>query len=359
MTPRQIKIWKKVLFPAVSVLLVFTAADIAIQFMYRVTHGFFTWETVEHFNIREFTIRTDDTRYVTGRPSYSYQNNEQGKPWRISLDEHGFRQGSHHSSLTENNIVFLGDSVPFGWGVPGEHSVASWLHRFMEQSTGLRPILNAALPSYSLDQAISRYAFEIHGRFPVGTVILQVIDPIGQFTMLGRGWHTDRNWTTRRRWAGHTAFILNRETIFPLGNSSLLYLWKRAFHSSETEQLVADDAVAFRIFRSEIQESLVRLHDLLHSQEDRLILLPAVSPESTVAAFSVARREATSVFNEELASFAARHSDVQFISLSEIVANPENDLFLDRCCHLTSKGAGLQARIIGSAISNEDGWTMQ
>jgi len=47
------------------------------------------------------------------------------------------------------------------------------------------PIINAAVPSYSLNQAVYRYIYEIQNIFPVSVIVLQAYDPAGNF-LLGR-----------------------------------------------------------------------------------------------------------------------------------------------------------------------------
>ena len=46
-------------------------------------------------------------------------------------------------------------------------------------------VVNAALPSYALAQAVARYAHEIHGRMVVDTVYLQIYDPASQLALRG------------------------------------------------------------------------------------------------------------------------------------------------------------------------------
>src|SRR5262249_52985582 len=115
--------------------------------------------------------------------------------WSVSFDAFGFRRGQQTASSSgQPTIVFIGDSVPFGWGVSDKGSLPSqFFERLQEHSISLG-VVNAALPSYALAQAVARYEREIYGRMVVDTVYLQIYDPASQLAARGSRWQPSDNW---------------------------------------------------------------------------------------------------------------------------------------------------------------------
>jgi hypothetical protein len=336
--------WQKIALSIVATCFSFLIADAAVQIAYRQLKGFYTWNTVEHFRVRDITIRTNDTRYVTGKPNFSIENQRaEGIQWNVKLDEHGFRKGPYESSRSVPNIVFLGDSVPFGWGVKDDQTVASYLHQLLDkQDDGPHPIINAAIPSYSLDQAISRYEKEIHGQFPVRLIVLQIIDPVSQFCLLGADWSTEKNWSTYSRWGGRTKHI--REDLLLFRYSSLFYFFKKAVFKVESESLDVADEDTFKQFESSIRSSLRRLQSVLEPSGIQALILSSNSPKASIAKHSKARRKATLLLHKELSLFASQHDNLSYLDMeSQFAGLDESDLFIDDCCHLSPGGAQLQA----------------
>ena len=351
--PPKNSIRVKLVFALVSVLFTLVISDAFLQAAYRISKGFYTWETVERFRVRDFTIRTSDTRYVTGKPNARIPNYSEGDAtWSVSFDEHGFRAGLHRLSTNKPNIVVLGDSVPFGWGVSDDESFPSALHHFFsKRANEPYPIINAAMPSYSLDQAISRYELEIHGTFPVKAIIIQVIDPISQFTLLGRDWTTEKNWTTYSRWGNKTKAVA--QTMGAFRYSSLNYFFNRLSAKEENESLEPGDTLAFEHFRTEVMQTLSRLHRLFPNQDVPIILVSSNTPTASLHTHSPARKRATRFFHETLKEFTLKDPKKNFFALNIEDAFPlanEEDYFIDDCCHLSTLGAQEQASIIGDIL---------
>ena len=106
--------------------------------------------------------------------SFYYENYGGFKNWGIVTDKYGFRKGNNKLSK-RNNIVLIGDSVLFGWGVNSENSVPRKLHDITINNEIDIGIINAAVPSYSLDQSLHRYIHEIYNKkIPHDLIILQI-----------------------------------------------------------------------------------------------------------------------------------------------------------------------------------------
>src|SRR5258708_3631051 len=90
------------------------------------------WDLIpEQFNVRGFTKRVSDPRCVTMIPSGTWQSPTEN--WELTTDKYGFRSGSRVVGTNKRNIVFIGDSVPFGWGVSTKDSVPSQLDDLLRE----------------------------------------------------------------------------------------------------------------------------------------------------------------------------------------------------------------------------------
>jgi lysophospholipase L1-like esterase len=74
-------------------------------------------------------------------------------PWvPVRTDEGGFRVPDTHARSSRSTILFVGDSVTFGFGVLAEDSYPA---RFGERIGRPGDVVNAAVPGYNLEQALA------------------------------------------------------------------------------------------------------------------------------------------------------------------------------------------------------------
>lgn len=330
------------------VLLIFLGSilliEIGLQTIYYVYRGRPTWKATEIFNYSEFTYPTNDERYVSIKPNYITGNSN---GWSISTDNYGFRIGKQKPSNV-SNIVFLGDSVPFGYGVDSEDSVPSILHELLLNKGIDVGIINAAVPAYSLDQSVQRYLKEIVNKFPSNVIILQIYDPVSQFVLMGREWEVSLNWTTFPRWYSHyQSDICNY--------SSLCYLFRRYIGEKKddmTDLLEIDDTIAFSNFKKSINESLNTLY-MAAVDAEKILLLPVTVPNKSWSNMSKEHRAAISVLNSTLEEYAHSSDKILYVDTVSLFKNHDDEIiFIDRCCHLSSKGAELQAELIANELFN-------
>jgi hypothetical protein len=98
----------KVIFFVITLLIVFASVEVTAQILYRIRYGQFVWwEETETFNVRSFTRLVADARHVTTISNFSGDY--------ISTDAYGFRRGVQTANPDCPSVVFIGDSVPFGW----------------------------------------------------------------------------------------------------------------------------------------------------------------------------------------------------------------------------------------------------
>ncbi len=301
-------------------------------------------EPQEVFNFRPFSQRVADDRYVTMRPGASVSLGD----WSVHTDGAGFRAGSPSTSFarTDASILFLGDSVPFGWGVEAAHSLPAQLEQRLREKGDTRPVINAAIPSYSLDQARARYMAEIHGRLPVDIIVVWSYDPVTQLALLGSAWRPDVNWSTQSpEVAKRNRFRLEP----PVYSATLALLEKFAARLIEgtavIEHLSPDDKTTAIRFQEAVDATLSALREHATKAGTRqIILMPLTAPKSSQDSFSPARKSAVQLYNTAIKTFAAQHENTRFLDAQALLDKyPEQEIFLDRCCHLTQKGNALVA----------------
>jgi len=340
---------RNILKTLVVIVIFLVVGDIILQLGYRVVKGKFTWEVIfgHEIFVIDFLEPTGDERYVVPIKEY-HRSRKMG----LETDKYGFRVGNGLPSTTEKNIVFLGDSVPFGWMLRGEETVPSLLGTFLKDSGDDRPIINAAVPSYSLNQAVYRYVYDISTKFPVEGVILQAYDPAQSFYTLKHEWDVTRNWFTgaSRGDMGAIRQFVRKDN--PLRYSSWFYLYWRFsgfyFQSVYNTSSYSDEDILR--YRDSISHSLSVL--LENSSEVKYtILLPIVRPRQVLQKMSDVEAIPIDILNETFYSFAQNNPKVHFLDTRPLFGNySDEEIFLDYCCHLTALGAKLQAKLIKDYI---------
>ena len=343
---------KTALYYFLMLLVIIVSVELANQIIFFVRHGqpIWSWAKVEQFNIRSFTRSVNDTRFVTMKPNVSTKIDEGWgvKPWSLSTDAWGFRKGTHSTKPDCMNVVFLGASVPFGWGVADTASLPSKVFDELLAAHDPSCVVNAAVPSYSLFQAVARYEHEIRGKIKTRAVFLQVYDPVSQLLLLGPRWDPHANWTTERtftfsnslaRWSA--SFAILRMAFPTFGQSA---------SNSGVEILSLENTVTIERFRRAVRQELEHLYEMLGADGVHQLILGSLAvPNHAREApwFSAARRFVIDMQNEEFRQFAAVHRDVIYADTAALLNKlPDDEVFVDNCCHLTERGNALIAQYI-------------
>ena len=344
---KQMSRYRKFWFYVLTVFLMFIGIEFALHVVHLAVKGTFFWNLCPgEFNVRGFSKPVSDSRYVTIIPNYSIEKYQEGAlQWGLSTDEFGFRKGSYNTNNTGKNIVFIGDSVLFGWGVGDSETIPSHLGQILKKEGIDYGIINAAMPSYSLDQAVQRYKQEIANRFQGTYIVLEAYDPASQFALFGREWDPSRNWTTQ------TPLMRIQPLEKKFICESVVYnlLWRKLASKESSyyqEKLDIHDQEAASKYVQAIRSSL---DDLVNSspRATRIFLISIAISESTLLQLSHQRLYSIELMRKTLEQFAASHPDkVTFLDARTLFQGQQNEKnFLD-CCHVTPLGAQLQAKKI-------------
>ncbi len=335
----NLPLWKKSVFTVLIFVFVFVAADVSGHIYHRLKRGTFLWTGFHSplvFNVVDLTEPVNDDRVVTLKKSF-----QTGK---YALDENGFRIGLNAYKGKKRIIVFIGDSVPFGWDVPTAASEPSnFAQLLLKDGKPDIGVLNAAIPGYSLRQVVKRYLYEVHGKYSVSAVILQTWDPAGQLALYGKEWTHEKNWSD---WRFESKWWYRHENWIKY--SSVVYYSTLVFRrlNKEVLQLSPDDEYTRKRFISDNISILQELGTMLNDENVPLYILP-VNPAEGVDKEEPPLRAAITWFNEALRSYALTASRTYFLDIEKrFDAAGRKGLFIDDCCHLSDAGAKLQSQII-------------
>jgi hypothetical protein len=263
----------------------------------------------------------------------------------MSIDAYGSRRGAQSTSPDCSSIVFIGDSVPFGWSVPDRASMPSKLFEYLQKAKDPRCVINAAIPAYSLFQAVARFERET-GKFKSDTVYLQIYDPVFGFVHFGAQWRPEIDWSTEPAtssipYVASAAIVENALRHFGLMKS---FRYDDYFY----EKPVALDQPSLDRFRLEIRKELEHLHDILvQANVKRLIVAPVTVPSNDYLGLAEEYRIAIEALNDEFRKFAERHHDTTFLdTIGLLKSYPDQDVFVDHCCHLNERGNEIVAEQI-------------
>lgn len=357
---------KKSAFVIIFIILSFLFMDLSGQAAYRLIKKRFTWQAYEQygfgvFNIRMFSEFVDDDRLVTLKKNFTGKQDY----WRVDTDANRFRIGVNRYFNDRENFVFLGDSVPFGWGVDADKNVPSKFYELIAGRLGSRyGVINAAIPSYSLYQAVKRYQLEIDGKFPVKYVILQIYDPATNFACLGRKWDKKACWTSKNTLASFKSMLkahgrLERFMYKYSFTYHSLYSFaakRKASQSPLPALLDLNDKEAFDFFEKENYAVLEELNSLLSKRNVVFIILPVNTIKSihdfkgqellSLSLSAKATLAATDKLNQVLKKFALSHKNVYYFDITGYFDKSDKKrLFIDNC-HLSEEGARKQAEFI-------------
>ncbi len=365
---------KRIIFWFILITLGLSLADLSGQVLYRLIKGRFTWETYEQykfglFNIRPFTEFVEDDRLVTMKKNFIAKVDG----WEVKTDANRFRIGENKYFSDKENFVFLGDSVPFGWGVDGDKNVPSKFYELIKGLSGKKyGVINAAIPSHSLYQAVKRYQFEVDGKFSVKYVILQIYDPATQFAIWGRKWDKKRCFTSKDTLASfkdmvkmHSRFERFMHKYSSIYHSLYSFVLKiREKREALPISLDLNDSESFDFFEQENNSVLEELNRMFIKNNITLIILPV----NTVKALSDFRgQELASLpsgyktrlvvidaLNQILKKFASSHKNIYYFDVHAYFNKIGKDRFFIDSCHLTEEGAQRQAEFIMGQLKNNN-----
>ena len=304
---------------------------------------------IENFNVWDFTERVADERFITLKKNFKWKANETAS-WSVETNNMRVRvppKWDRNKMSSEGVFLFIGDSVPFGWGNSAEDTVPSILSRKLPSLE----FVNGAIPSYSLFQATKRFEYEFKQIANIKYIYLQIYDPVSQYALNGSNWEESDNWYTfsDKQFNGCK---FSESAIFKwvYNKSNFVYLLNRIYREN----------VRCWVYSPPNQNSDLRLEnhirnslDLLkkNAPKDAEIIVAPVTPSPTgLLKYNEDYKHSIRMVNGALKN-VSNDLGFKFMNTQELLNRQE--YFIDECCHLSKKGAEKVAKEILNNLPKE------
>ena len=309
------------------------------------------FDNTEIFKTRIFTEKTNDGRMFTLKKNFNHNQSEiyegEKKNWQIYTSEERIRVGTSKNIDTKNDIfLFLGDSVPFGWGVDYENSLPFYFQKLNQNLN----VINGAIPSYSLNQAVERFFIEFKDYKNLKYVYLQIYDPAPIYALLGDKWETEDNWVTLHKYIFRENKII--DLSIPLYGELYFqkFLKKKIYRIKikKLKQINTSQKSEFKYLKH-IDDNINRIYNYLNERGVKLILTPIIVPNKSFENLDNQNKKSIILLNKTFENFAINNEGVEFFKISDkLIFDSKN--FIDKCCHLSEKGASLMAKELNKLI---------
>ena len=323
-------ILRLLLFLLITVILIeFTATILLkIDFFEKKSHSFLTMKFTEITKNEELNLKKN------------FSFNEDG--WQIYTDKNRLRvnEKDFNHNLSDNNkkIIFIGDSVPFGYGVDYKDSIPGNFSKFNSDLLSI----NASVPSYTFTQSVDKYIKEFKNIKKIKYVYLSSFNPLDLYVMFGKNWSEKINWSNHVNYLSKDLFFFKYKRIFLWGDINFFSILRKIyivyFFKSDQFLVNSRDNESDKRLKNYINAQLNRLHDNL-DKNSILILTPILSPlqfkkNDDFNNIDNQRLEVINLMNNEIKNFKKKNI-IYFDSYEILNLYNPNDLFIDDCCHLT------------------------
>ncbi|HUV15790.1 MAG TPA: SGNH/GDSL hydrolase family protein [Pelolinea sp.] len=252
--------WKKLLLVVGSIIFTLLIGELLLQLNFRIKNGQWLWES-NQFKV-DYIIPTDDRRQYTLRPDYYdvVQN--------MPINKRGERTTEQPLSLedTQNVIVCLGDSVPFGFGVGNNDTYPFFLAKTLAERGFNYYVINGGIPSYNLRQSFDRLKFDVLKHIEIKDIKVVTIQAANDISLM---LHYRENWTPDLTWADV------RFNIYPIPFSNYLatsYYISQLISQPRGSDNDFDFNMVFEQLTVIIEEEIREIQEI--SPDINIILLP-------------------------------------------------------------------------------------
>lgn len=316
----------------------------------------------DFFNVHSFVEKVDDERLITLKKNIKIKNYD-NQNWSIYTSSIGTRitENQINSKKLKNKklpkILFIGDSVPFGWGVNAEHSIPHIISIKNPEYVSI----NGAIPSYSLGQSVTRFKYEFKGIENLKYVYLQIYDPASQYGMLGNKWKELDNWTNERTHVLRNNFlaenVLNKE--IPIYGRPYFFQFLEKFLMKKKGYdlpLIYPTDESDERYKLHIKNNLNELIKHLNISKSQLIIAPVNVPKHKwvfTGKDSDYHLRAIKILNDTLREFSEKNN-IKFIDTISILNSDDNfrENFIDEVGHLSKEGAIRVSENLSKILSN-------
>lgn len=204
---------------AIFIVIIFSLAvlELSLQAFFYMKNGHPLWSGHKNFTVG-YVTPTEDQRQYTLKPDYS--------DGQIKINEQGFRG----DVITNDKqlICVIGDSVPFGSGVPNGSTFSDFLDKHpVTQLKNLR-VLNAGVPSYNLAQSFNAWRIELGSR-KCNFLIVNAANDVSLLDFYQSNWSQEKTWAS-------AGFNINQKTPIAIFH----YVKKIFAHKAKTDSIAIE-----------------------------------------------------------------------------------------------------------------------
>jgi hypothetical protein len=314
-------------------------------------------KSFEHSNLTFAFTEIDTNNLLNLKKNIAFKSNI-----NIFTDENRLRVRGNGYQTDLNNInskiLLIGDSVPFGWSLNYKDSLAGHL----EKLNNTYQIINASVPSYSPKQSSKKFLSEFSNVKNIKYVYISNYNPVDLYFLFGKKWNDEINWSNYITFLSKDVFFFKYTNLPLWGEINVFKIMRKIYVIKFFEY--SDNK--FNERNSDSDKKIINLYtDQLEKirnmkyENTKIIFTPILSPIhlqkdlDSLSNFEKNQIELINKINLNLKNY--KKDNFIFLDLVSIMQNYNpSDIFIDSCCHLSSKGSEIIANQINQIISNID-----
>ncbi len=313
------------------------------------------FDHTELFSIRNYIEKTNDNRVFTLKKNYNddeLDHTYEGRTFsivtsseRLRISKKNINSLSIKNETDKQKFLFIGDSIPFGYGVDAEESLPFYFQNYNKNLI----VLNGAIPSYSISQAIERYSKEFKDIKNIKYIYLQLLSPAPEYGIFGTDWEAGDTWVNFSDKILRPYGLVNISIPYYGDSFFLDFLRKKIYRSALKKKKTGtlqqkQDKKSDTRFVKYLNLNLKNFYNLTKNNGTILILSSANTPKFSAKNRTVEYERAIKLLNKTFSDFSLNKSDVLYFDVSFELNINSKEMFIDYCCHLSGKGAELMAK---------------
>ena len=345
---KYFKIFKKV-------SLIILISLILIEFVSKIILKLNFFQSLEHSNLTFSFTEFDKKNSFDLRKKISIESDIKVY---TDLNRLRVKNSGYNTDLNNNTpkIVFLGDSVPFGWGMNYEGSIPG----HFEKVNNKYQVINAAVPSYTPKQSITKflnYSTKINN---IKYIYISNFNPLDLYLLFGEKWNDDINWSNYLQYFSKDLFFFKYKRIPLWGDISSFKILRKFyiinfFRFNKTTKY-NKTKTSDENFINYFTDQLNRLKNL-NLENSIIIFTPILTPLNLKnydeIENEIEKEKLDLINNINLNLKKYNNKNFIFLDIVSLMKNQKIDqIFIDDCCHLSSFGAKIIAENINLIIND-------
>ena len=311
------------------------------------------FDHTELFSVKNYIEKTNDNRVFTLKKDYDNDELDhlyKGRTFSIITSGERLRISKKNNlnikdKTDKQKFLFVGDSVPFGYGLDAEESLPFYFQNYNKNLI----VLNGAIPSYSIAQTVERYNKEFKDIKNIKYIYLQLLSPAPEYGIFGIDWQPSDTWANFSDQVLRPYRLVNISIPYYGDSFFLDFLRKKIYRQALKKKKIG----AFKKkqnkqsdikFVNHLNLNLNNLYNLIKNHSTILILSPISEPKFSAKNRTVGYDRAIKLLNKTFSDFSLKRNDVLYFDVSSELNINSKEMFLDYAGHLSGKGAELMAK---------------